>query len=72
MEERNRVNRKRVAVEEHFSTPEHLDDLRAILERRYPVREVVDHERFIGSDASFLPALRGRTLFFFLALGHLL
>ncbi len=45
---------KRVAVEEHFSTVEHLDHLRAILEKTYPDPKVVDEERFIASDAPFL------------------
>ncbi len=46
---------KKITVEEHFSTPEHLDDLRAILGKTYAVREIVDDEKFIASDAPFLP-----------------
>jgi 5-carboxyvanillate decarboxylase len=46
---------KKIAVEEHFSTVEHLDLLRAILEKTYPDPKVVDEERFIASDAPFLP-----------------
>jgi len=46
---------KKIAVEEHFSTVEHLDHLRAILEKTYPDQKVIDEERFIASDAPFLP-----------------
>lgn len=46
---------KKIAVEEHFSTVEHLDHLRAILKKTYPDPKVVDEERFIASDAPFLP-----------------
>jgi 2,3-dihydroxybenzoate decarboxylase len=46
---------KKIAVEEHFSTVEHLDLLRAILEKTYPDPKVVEEERFIASDAPFLP-----------------
>lgn len=34
---------------------EHLDYLRAILDRTYPVSKVVEEENYIGSDAPFLP-----------------
>ena len=46
---------KKIAVEEHFSTVEHLDLLRAILEKTYADPKVVAEERFIASDAPFLP-----------------
>jgi 5-carboxyvanillate decarboxylase len=48
---------KRIAVEEHFSTVEHLDNLRAILEKTYANSEVIDEERFIVNDAPFLPMM---------------
>jgi 2,3-dihydroxybenzoate decarboxylase len=47
---------KRIGVEEHFSTPEQIDLLRAILEKRYDPPEVVEQEKFILSDAPFLAA----------------
>jgi 5-carboxyvanillate decarboxylase len=48
---------KKIAVEEHFSTVEHLDNLRAILEKTYAHSEVIDEERFIVSDVPFLPMM---------------
>jgi 2,3-dihydroxybenzoate decarboxylase len=52
---KHEANHKKIAVEEHFSTVEHLDQLRAILEKTYPDQKVVEEERFIASDAPFLP-----------------
>jgi len=46
---------KRITVEEHFSTSEHLDQLRSILDKTFPIQDVIDEERFIASDAPFLP-----------------
>ncbi len=46
---------RRIAVEEHFSTIDHLDHLRAILDKTYPISEVIEEERFMASDAPFLP-----------------
>jgi 5-carboxyvanillate decarboxylase len=54
---RGKAEHKKIAVEEHFSTVEHLDNLRAILEKTYANSEVIDEERFIVSDAPFLPIM---------------
>ena len=48
------MTRKRISVEEHFSTPEHLEQLRAISEGTYPSPEVLAEEEYILSDAPFL------------------
>jgi len=45
---------KKICVEEHFSTPEHMDLLRAILEKKYPSPEVLQQEKYMLSDAPFL------------------
>jgi len=46
-----------ISVEEHFSTPEHLDLLRSILENRYPDPAVLAEEANISSDAPFIPLM---------------
>jgi 2,3-dihydroxybenzoate decarboxylase len=48
---------KKICVEEHFSSPEHIDLLRAILEKKYPSPEVLQQEKYILGDAPFLGAL---------------
>lgn len=48
---------KKITVEEHFSTPDHLDNLRAILDGSYPVPDVMADEKHMASDAPFLPLL---------------
>jgi 5-carboxyvanillate decarboxylase len=48
---------RRISVEEHFSCPEHVEFLRAILEREYPSAEVLAQEKYLLSDAPFLHAL---------------
>jgi 2,3-dihydroxybenzoate decarboxylase len=48
---------KRICVEEHFSDPEHIDFLRAILEKNYPSQEVIEQEKYLMSDAPFFGAL---------------
>jgi 5-carboxyvanillate decarboxylase len=48
---------KRVCVEEHFSCPEHIEYLRAILEKEYPSAEVLEQEKYLLSDAPFLHAM---------------
>ena len=45
---------KLIGVEEHFTTIEHLDNLRAIYDKTYPVRKVIDEETCILSDAPFV------------------
>ena len=45
---------KKICVEEHFSTPEHMDLLRSILEKKYPSPEVLQQEKYMLSDAPFL------------------
>ena len=51
------ARRKRISVEEHFSCPEHINYLRAILEQEYPSPDVLAQEKGLLSDAPFLPAL---------------
>jgi predicted TIM-barrel fold metal-dependent hydrolase len=46
-----------ISVEEHFSTPEHLDLIRAILEKRYSDPAVLAEEEYISSDAPFIPMM---------------
>jgi len=48
------MNHKKITIEEHFSTVEHLDKLRAIFDKNYPVQEVIDDETCILSDAPFI------------------
>ncbi|MBA7569136.1 2-keto-4-carboxy-3-hexenedioate hydratase [subsurface metagenome] len=45
---------KRVTFEEHFSTEEHLDCLRSILEKKYPVAEVIQEEKILDRELPFL------------------
>jgi 5-carboxyvanillate decarboxylase len=45
---------KKICVEEHFSSPDHMDLLRAILEKKYPSPEVLQQEKYMLSDAPFL------------------
>ncbi|MDP2917119.1 MAG: amidohydrolase family protein [Dehalococcoidia bacterium] len=54
---------KKIAVEEHFTTEEHLDYLRSLLEKRYPVPEVLQEEKYIDRELPFLsPAIPGNTI----------
>ena len=46
-----------IAVEEHFSTPGHLDLIRAIMEKRYSDPVVLAEEEYISSDAPFIPLM---------------
>lgn len=48
---------RRIAVEEHFSCPEHVEYMRRILEKEYPSAEVVEQEKYILNDAPFLDVL---------------
>jgi len=47
---------KRISIEEHFSTEEHLDHLRSILEKKYPVPEVIEEEKTLDRELPFLSA----------------
>ena len=46
-----------ITVEEHFSTPEHLDLIRAIMEKKYSNPKVIAEEEYISSDAPFIPMM---------------
>jgi 5-carboxyvanillate decarboxylase len=48
---------KKICVEEHFSTTDHLEKLLSIFEKRYPLPEVIEQERYILSDAPFLSGM---------------
>ena len=47
---------KKIAVEEHFSTKEHLNQFRLILGKEYPIREVVEAEQQLQIEARWLPS----------------
>jgi len=54
---------KKIALEEHFSTEEHLDCLVSIIEKNYPVPEVGQQEKVLERELPFLaPARREYTL----------
>ncbi len=46
-----------IGVEEHFSVPDHLDLMLSILQKKYPVEEVVQQEKYMLADAPFLPSM---------------
>jgi len=46
---------KRIAFEEHFSTEEQIDCLRLILEKEYPVPEVIQDEKFLNMELGWVP-----------------
>ena len=48
---------KKICVEEHFSTADHLEKMLAIYEKRYPVPEAIEQEKYILSDAPFLSSM---------------
>jgi len=48
---------KKITVEEHFSTPEHLEKLWDIFKKKYPDAKVVEEEKYIDSDIPFIPSL---------------
>ncbi len=48
---------KKICVEEHFSTADHLERMLSIYEKRYPVSEVIEQEKYILSDAPFLSTM---------------
>lgn len=45
---------RKIAIEEHFTTEEHLDHLNAILEKKYPVSEVIQEEKILFYEVPFL------------------
>jgi 5-carboxyvanillate decarboxylase len=45
---------KRIAVEEHFSTQEHMDSLRSIVEQKYPVSAVLQEEKNLQREVAWL------------------
>ena len=46
---------KKITIEEHFTTEEQLDYFRSILDKEYPVPEVIQDEKALGKskDRSF-------------------
>ncbi len=48
---------RKIGVEEHFSTTDHLNYLLSIFQKKYPVAEVVQEEKYILADAPFLPIM---------------
>ena len=47
-------NYRIIAIEEHFSTEEHIDYLRSIVEKKYSKKEVIQEESNLASEAPFL------------------
>jgi len=48
---------RKICVEEHFSTTDHLNYLLSIFKKKYPMGEVVQEEKYILADVPFLPYL---------------
>lgn len=46
---------KKIALEEHFTTEEQLDYLRSILEKEYPVPEVIQDEKALDIEVRWVP-----------------
>jgi 5-carboxyvanillate decarboxylase len=47
---------KKIAVEEHFSTPEFQDLMRQITSKEYANKQVVEEERYLGHEVSWVGA----------------
>jgi len=45
---------KKISIEEHFTTEEYLDCLQAIVEKKYPVPEVMEEEKMLHHEVPFL------------------
>lgn len=45
---------RKIAIEEHFTTEEHLDLLTAVLEEKYPQREIIEEEEILFYEVPFL------------------
>lgn len=56
-EEKPQKKFKTITVEEHFSTPEHLDLFRTIIEKTYSDPDVIAEEAYIASDVPFIPMM---------------
>ncbi|MEI6610103.1 MAG: amidohydrolase family protein [Deltaproteobacteria bacterium] len=48
---------RKICVEEHFSTTDHINYLLSIYKQQYPMTEVVQEEKYILADVPFLPYL---------------
>jgi len=48
---------RKICVEEHFSTTDHINYLLSIYKQQYPIAEVVQEEKYILADVPFLPYL---------------
>jgi 5-carboxyvanillate decarboxylase len=48
---------RKICVEEHFSTADHLNKLLSIYQKTYPVAEVLQDEKYMLADAPFLTAM---------------
>jgi len=44
---------KRIAVEEHFSTKEHLDYMQAVLDKKYPVPGIIEEEKYLSIEVGW-------------------
>jgi 2,3-dihydroxybenzoate decarboxylase len=53
---------KKIAIEEHFSTEEHIDCLCSVIEGKYPVPEVSQQEKVLARELPFLAPARRDTL----------
>ncbi len=49
---------KKIAIEEHFSTEEHIDCLCSVIEGKYPVPEVSQQEKVLARELPFLAPAR--------------
>ncbi|MBW1802170.1 MAG: amidohydrolase family protein, partial [Deltaproteobacteria bacterium] len=49
---------KKITIEEHFTTEEHLDQLSAILDKKYPIPEVAEEEKILFYEVPFLVPTR--------------
>lgn len=45
---------RKIAIEEHFTTEEHLDSLKTIVNDKYPVKEVIQEEKLLSYELPFL------------------
>jgi 5-carboxyvanillate decarboxylase len=49
---------KKVAIEEHFTTEEHLDYLRTIIDKSYPDTKVLEEEEYLEMEIRWIPSSR--------------
>lgn len=45
---------RKIAIEEHFTTEEHLDCLTAVIEGKYPIKDVIQEEKILHYELPFL------------------